>query len=312
MPLHLLGKKSWNVYNPENIARVRKDEAAAHAEDEERERQLRSNEAETRLNLLKGGTDFVSPQNIPNDEPEPTSHGSRKDPSHKRRRLNGEDDTDRDIRLAMVDTKGASQEPRANTLFDSEGHIDLVQERSRKTKPRDGSETQNEAVGMRFSDAAGYRSKGQPWYANNSQTRRSDATIDKDVWGNDDPRRQEREQQRIATNDPLAAMRKGVKQLRENEKQRKEWIEQRERDLYEVERLASQSKRKARSKSDEEGSLDGFSLDAPYQGHARLKNKITESEKDSSHRRHRRMHRSSNHERRRHHHHHRTTSSKES
>ena len=31
MVLHLLGKKSWNVYNTDNVERVRKDEAEARA-----------------------------------------------------------------------------------------------------------------------------------------------------------------------------------------------------------------------------------------------------------------------------------------
>ena len=40
MPLHLLSKKSWNVYAPDNIARVKRDQAAAQAREEEEDRWL--------------------------------------------------------------------------------------------------------------------------------------------------------------------------------------------------------------------------------------------------------------------------------
>lgn len=54
MPLHLLGKKSWHVYNAANVARVRRDEAAAALVEEEREKQMQVEDAERRTRLLRG------------------------------------------------------------------------------------------------------------------------------------------------------------------------------------------------------------------------------------------------------------------
>lgn len=54
MPLHLLGKKSWNVYNTDNIERVRRDEAAARAREEADEQRMQEEDAERRLKILRG------------------------------------------------------------------------------------------------------------------------------------------------------------------------------------------------------------------------------------------------------------------
>ncbi|CAK7245660.1 MAG: hypothetical protein STHCBS139747_007245 [Sporothrix thermara] len=56
MPLKLLGKKSWHVYNADNIARVRRDEAEARAREAEEERQQRAAESAQREALLRGET----------------------------------------------------------------------------------------------------------------------------------------------------------------------------------------------------------------------------------------------------------------
>ncbi|KAH7040051.1 uncharacterized protein B0I36DRAFT_4795 [Microdochium trichocladiopsis] len=54
MPLHLLGKKSWNVYNQANIDRVRRDEAEAAAREEAEEQRQQENDAARRLAILRG------------------------------------------------------------------------------------------------------------------------------------------------------------------------------------------------------------------------------------------------------------------
>ncbi|KAK8025505.1 hypothetical protein PG990_003328 [Apiospora arundinis] len=51
---HLLGKKSWNVYNTTNIERVRADEEAARAREEAEEQKQQEQDAERRLAILRG------------------------------------------------------------------------------------------------------------------------------------------------------------------------------------------------------------------------------------------------------------------
>ncbi|KAI7288003.1 hypothetical protein KC345_g323 [Hortaea werneckii] len=125
MPLHLLGKKSWNVYNEENVARVRRDEAAAKAEEEAEEQRMQEEDSARRIALLRGEQPAsLSESASVTDAHERTeadqgvkrsrdagpvvSHG------RKRRRLRGEDDTDRDIRYAREDAE--SNEKVRNAL----------------------------------------------------------------------------------------------------------------------------------------------------------------------------------------------------
>jgi hypothetical protein len=140
---------------------------------------------------------------------------------------------------------------------------DNVDKRIRQTKQ--DAEPVN-GVGMRFVDAAGRgKDNSSPWYStlsNNGSYASQD--VGKDVWGNADPRRQEREKQRVDANDPLAAMKRGVKQLREAESNRKAWMDQRERDLNEVEQLAKKERRRRRKRDNDEDSLEGFDLDAGF------------------------------------------------
>lgn len=148
---------------------------------------------------------------------------------------------------------------------------------------------------MRFKDAAGFKQDNKsPWYVGADRgVYDKQETVGRDVWGNEDPRRREREQQRISSNDPLLAMKQGIKKLRENEKEKKEWIEQRRKDLYEVEQLARQEKRKRkhRSRTDEDD-LEEFDLDKGYE--PRHSHRDVEGASHSKHRRshHRRRHRS--------------------
>ncbi|CCF31962.1 hypothetical protein CH063_00727, partial [Colletotrichum higginsianum] len=77
MPLHLLGKKSWNVYNADNIARVRRDEAAAKAKEEAEEQRMQEVDAERRLAILRGeAPPPLAPVEAPEDEPRPRDRDS--------------------------------------------------------------------------------------------------------------------------------------------------------------------------------------------------------------------------------------------
>ncbi|RAL09562.1 uncharacterized protein BO97DRAFT_167225 [Aspergillus homomorphus CBS 101889] len=287
MPLHLLGKKSWNVYNSENIARVRRDEAQAKAQEEEEERRMQEVDAERRIQILRGERPSSPPP-----PPPPQSSVSSTDKHRyseeagrhrKRRRLAGENDTDRDIRFAQEDAKmaRATQDRQARVrssdapLHDSTGHIDLFPSETARKPAEKNAEAEKESTErqrrfedqytMRFSNAAGFRqSVGQnPWYSSSrTDTQTSEAMPSKDVWGNEDPLRKEREKARMDANDPLAAMRIGVQQLRSVERQRNRWNEERKRELEEIKSVEKRRSRHRRKRSASQDSLEGFRLDA--------------------------------------------------
>ncbi|OAT06811.1 hypothetical protein BDBG_02965 [Blastomyces gilchristii SLH14081] len=317
MVLHLLGKKSWNVYNTDNIARVRRDEAEAKARDEEEQRRLQEIDAEKRIQILRG---LRSPSRSPPPVQEAPTAAERKDKERehreprdhrhrKRRRISGENETDRDIRFAREDAQRAETKRENDVvlvrkpskddapIIDDSGHINLFPEPAAIDAITGSSgknpEAEEEAAKkkleyedqytMRFSNAAGFKQsldKG-PWYSSSAvdiaAKTAEDMLPSKDVWGNEDPRRQERERARTDMNDPLAAMKRGVRQLREVEKERKKWEEERRRELKALKEEERRERgdssrhrreRRRRRRRGSDGSLDsleGFRLDAETQ-----------------------------------------------
>ncbi|KAG5204542.1 Homocitrate synthase [Trichophyton interdigitale] len=311
MPLHLLGKKSWNVYNKDNIERVRRDEARAKAEEEENERKQREEDAERRIDILRGKIPAPLSDAVDEKERHSRSRGKLTGESRhrKRRRLAGENDTDRDIRFAKEDAELACQrlESKASRrptddapIVDKSGHISLFPEESTFRRRRSDKNPEAEAetakknqeledqYTMRFSNAAGYKQQltSTPWYSS-STTEISTQNVglpNKNVWGDEDPRRQEREKVRIATNDPLAAMKKGVKQLKEVEKERTKWAEERERELKALKReerdKEKRHRRRQRDNGDSDDSLDGFRLDAGVERRERRRHRSRSRDRD--------------------------------
>ena len=289
MPLHLLGKKSWNVYNPGNIERVRRDEAEAKRLEEEREAQHRDDEAQERLRLLRGEGPVTRQ---PESQTEPPS--SRR---HNKRKLPGEDDTDRDLRLALStqSTQSTSNTRIKNedSIVDSKGNISLIpapESSSSHKKPRLDEDPY--AVYLSHAAGRGKNNKEKPWYSDLDAASRPS-------WGDDAPRRTDREAARVAANDPLTTMKKGVKRLREAEKHRTEWMEQRERDLQEVEELARRKRRRdkeerrRRRREVNDGDLDhldNFNLDEGYVKPQAVENEHEYRHKHRHHHRHRRHH----------------------
>ncbi|KAK7892292.1 hypothetical protein LTR67_007388 [Exophiala xenobiotica] len=291
MPLHLLGKKSWNVYNPGNIERVRQDEAEAKRLEEEREAQHRDDQAEERLRLLRGEGPLTR-----QPESQTESFSSRR--NKIKRKLPDEDDTDRDLRLALS-TQSTQSTSTTRTrvkndgpIVDSKGNISLVPvpESSSTSHKKPRLDEDPYAVYLSHAAGRGKNNKEKPWYSD------PDA-VSRPSWGDDSPRRTDREAARVSANDPLAAMKKGVKRLREAEKHRTEWMEQRERDLQEVEELArlkirrdKEERRRRRHEVEDEvpDELDNFNLDEGYAKPQALVNEHTHRHKHRHHHSHRR------------------------
>ncbi|OJJ39380.1 hypothetical protein ASPWEDRAFT_371493 [Aspergillus wentii DTO 134E9] len=341
MPLHLLGKKSWNVYNPENVARVRRDEAQAKAQEEEQERQMQEVDAERRIQILRGERPPTPPPppslpSLPSSTTQPEkSHREETGRFRKRRRLAGENDTDRDIRFAREDAEFAvaKREELAVSrvddapLEDSAGHINLFPSKGKDRAVEKNAEAEAESADqkrkyedqytMRFSNAAGFKqSIGQkPWYHSSADGAMApDSVPGKDVWGNEDPLRKQREAARMDANDPLAAMRKGVRQLKSVEQERKRWNDERYRELSSLRETEKQQshyhrrrRRRSRSRSPaSDDSLEGFKLDGSPDSHREDKDRKRSSHRDHRHHRdrsrdrsHRRLH---SHSHSRHHH----------
>lgn len=314
MPLHLLGKKSWNVYNTASVERVRRDEADARAREEAAELLMQEQDAERRMALLRGEEPPALPALPDESHDNDYADGRRRQRDEetaaprerKRRRLKGEDDTEREMRYAREDVEAGSRAREAvlvkkskgvsdAPLQDHNGHIQLVsapdEKQARKSETakderaskRKKDEEEHQQHGMRFSDAAGYRrGTNKPWYAaSDAPARQSDhkptselvlADLPgKDVWGNEDPRRVERERNRLVSSDPFAMMQQAQKQLKRSEGDREKWQAERDRELQQLKKEEERKRRhekkhesRRRSRREQEhDDLEGFSLDGP-------------------------------------------------
>ena len=289
MPLHLLGKKSWNVYNAENIARVKQDEAEAAAREAADEQRMQEVDAERRLQILRG----VPIEELPVTEDREPQKGSKEwsakhdtyGRERKRRRIAGEDDTERDIRFAQETTasepakkeiKLISKKSSNAPLTDHKGNINLFPVEQSKYKSHKNGEVEAEKkrrekefedqYTMRFSNAAGFKQSigEKPWY----QSLGAEKTIEapsKDIWGNEDPGRKERQSTRVASEDPLAIMKKGVFGVREVEQERRRWKQEKVKEMRAMDDEERRERKRRRRR--ETGAFDGFSLDNEGRSH---------------------------------------------
>lgn len=315
MVLHLLGKKSWNVYDSKNIERVRHDEAEAKSREDAEEQRMQEEDAARRIAILRGeeppALPYLAEESGKSEERE-RRHDDRL--PRKRRRLRGEDDTERDLRYAKEDAAAGEKARQAllkrddgdAPLHDHAGNIQLIpapdeqsirkaeknaEAEAEKTKKRKRDEDQ---YTMRFSNAAGFKNgMEKPWYASSKAGAAANSAPalahlqDKDVWGNEDPLRKERERNRISGNDPLAAMQQAQRQLKQSETDKEKWRKEREAEIGELRGSEDRKRRheqEHRRRKEDEDSLEDFSLDAPAK-------KIGErSDHDRRHRRHHHRH----------------------
>ena len=283
---HLLGKKSWNVYNADNIAKVKHDEALAAASEAAEEQRMQEADAANRIRILRGLPVPPLAPSEPVNEDNAKKHERRRDQEHgrdrKKRRIAGEDETEREIRIARENAAAAppkhsnvQKKPRSDMpLVDGKGNINLFPiDTPSIQKSAKNAEAEAEAAKkkreyedqytMRFSNAAGFKQDvgQQPWYSSIDPSAQdgddgATATLAIDVWGNEDPRRKERYTRRLTANDPLSAMKRGVEELREVEKERNHWKEERDRDIQEL--IDSERPSRSNRKKRKSGDIDRF------------------------------------------------------
>ncbi|KAK4458432.1 hypothetical protein QBC42DRAFT_276732 [Cladorrhinum samala] len=267
MPLHLLGKKSWNVYNADNVARVRRDEAAAKAKEEAEEQRMQEEDAERRLAILRGE---VPPplEDAPPEEDLARPSKDRLPFEGRKRKRAGEDDTDFEMRVAKERAEAGSRATRDlaprggdSSLVDSKGHITLFAEaqlppEKNEEAEREAAQKQREYMDqyqMRMANAAGRDGQGLtkdgPWYAS-ADGEASTVVPSKNVFGKDDPQRKLREATRLDASDPLAMMKKAAAKVRELDKERKKLNEERERELEALRKEEKRERRRRRGESE--------------------------------------------------------------
>ena len=219
------------------------------------------------------------------DKPEGSDQGPRvygHAHERKKRKRAGEDDTDFEMRIAYDRTSSSNSHKairlRKSTdapLVDRAGHIDLFPP-ERSSKAEKNAEAEKEAAKrkkeyedqytMRFSNAAGFKQGLEsPWYSKSSATVSAveEDTPSKDVWGNEDPKRKDREAARTVSNDPLAVMRQGAAQVRQVARERKRWQEEKEKELRELRREHRRREKHRRRHEDGLDDLESFRLDEP-------------------------------------------------
>lgn len=227
------------------------------------------------------------------------SHTNGLRPERKKRKRYGETDTDFEMRLASEQTLARDEEKQISlrlnedsSIVDKKGNISLFSQGTTKDSgkntdfeedARRKKKKMEDQYTMRFENAAGFNQNlTSPWYSSNRHAAEDEAP-GKDVWGNEDPRRKEREAARTISNDPLAMMKSGAARARMVEKERKQRNEERARAMKELEREQKRLRKKGR-REEAEDKLEGFSLDAPSRSRSSGRTKRLHHEEDRSHR----------------------------
>lgn len=293
------------------MARVKKDEAAAQAAEAAEEQHMQEVDAERRLAILRGEV----PPPLPEvDEARETqvhdrdSREPRRSAKQKKRKRLDENDTDFEFRLANERNEPSAGQPTRThnasssaPITDRSGHIDLLGDTRLRGRLERNEEAEREASKrkreledqhmMRFSNAAGRDGVQYPWYSKPGAIDVQDTG--RDVWGNEDSGRKDRDAQRLMSNDPLAMMKQGASQVRMLKKERQRFREERHDELRQLRK--EQSRRTPRNEAERNSAYE----DRSSSGQDRKRRSSHMEHRDRSSERRRRRHGGGDEERQR-------------
>ena len=295
---NLLQHKSWNIYNPKLQERIARDEAEAQEREEAQNKIRQEYDAAKRYALLRGESPPPAPELLDDGQ-----HKRRRrdndyesvDTKRQRRKLTGEDDTDRDVRLArgkMADDAASKQrvggyksKGQANTnapIVDDSGHsqpqtrafgkgdtFEALKDTPWYSNASMAVTTRERALGS-MNDAGGPLDSGNGGLETEVLSRYNPT----DRWGQPDQARKERAKARMNAADPLNAMITGWGKQKEYETAKSQWrseqnekLEQLKKEQEKAERDSRKERRRdkhrRRRRSSDLDSLGGFSLDPP-------------------------------------------------
>ncbi|KAL9085389.1 MAG: hypothetical protein Q9159_004733 [Coniocarpon cinnabarinum] len=226
MPLNLLGKKSWNPHLDRNVLRVKADEDAFADRAETLGKLKDEHESNVQYAQLSRREAPPLPEKIQkleqlqqdalNGRLRPDYEGTTsREHYRKRRKLHGEDDTDRDIRVAKDTDGGADPIARRGyrssdaSLKGQDGHLQLFMgaaQQARLPDARQANPSRNEPSDM-------------PWYAGGNYSKNKEDT-GLNVLGKEDPGLQRRAQSRTTSMDPLSMMKSAQGKIKGSERDR--------------------------------------------------------------------------------------------
>lgn len=224
-------------------------------------------DAERRLAILRGeippplaeANETTETANKDDDEEE---RSSRRESNRRKRKRPGEDDTDFELRLANDKDDATLQLERTRKptssapITDHAGHIDLLGDSKLRRRNEKNEEAEKEAkkkkqeledqYTMRLSNAAGRNGTHDPWYSKSDKSQIEE--LRKDVWGNEDAGRKDRDAQRMMSNDPLAMMKQGASQVRMLNKERRREQDEKDEELRQLRK--EQDRRESRRRDE--------------------------------------------------------------
>lgn len=221
MPLHLLQHKSYHVYSTTNIERVQRDEAAARAKEEAEEQRMQEADAEHRIRILRARAERT-------DTPVPI--GNREEPlATVAGRSIAPDDCsqiDKDETIVKRPEPPGRLRKTSPALIGADGHINLfgnLENPKRRNKVEKNAEheaekkSKEEKLEAQYTMGLGKPAEElKPWYS----------TLDMvgEVKGRKKTDREIRKDDRSKDwRDPLAAIKRGVRGVKEAEEAREEW-----------------------------------------------------------------------------------------
>lgn len=304
MPLHLLQHKSYHVYSTTNIERVQRDEAAARAKEEAEEQRMQEADAEHRMRVLRARAEGI-------DTPVPIRNREEPLAAVVARPITPNNSYKSETTIAGRPAPPPPDRPRKTSpaLTGADGHINLfsdLEKPNRRNKVEKNAEHEAEKKAKEEKLEAQYTmglgkpaEELKPWYSTLDMVgevkgrKKTDREIRKDDKGKD-------------WRDPLVAIRRGVRGVKEAEEAREEWKRTKELEVGSPAGLAaldsgrtggaikSREKRQGRDRSPEihhdRSRRRGSGIE--HQNHLR-KHSRHESTTETKPHRHRRRHRSS-------------------